>query len=153
MSVEYRTVVWLASAADDPHAAHNEWIERGVTLLRCNRIFGVVRIPAALLHAGMGGLDFSSDDLRFHIGGPVIHRPEGQYWVLIQSHAGLVWDEGADVPSLGADHYLGVPSLARTAPPGPHWVVPPRYEGDVCRPETLRKFIGYARKKLTPVDA
>jgi hypothetical protein len=148
----YRIVEWLARAADDPQQAHTEWATQGVTLLRCGKAFGAVRIPSHLVHAAMGDT-CTPDLLRFHLGGPVIHdTPEGPYWTLIFGHAGLVWDEGDDVPSLGDNHYLGVPSLTRTAPPGPHWVVAPRYDGDVCRPETVRKFIAYARTKL-PVEA
>lgn len=154
MTEEYRTLEWLVRAADDPKQARSEWAERDVTLLRCGKVFGVVRIPAELVHAGMGGPDFTADELRFHIGGPVIHdTPEGPYWALIFAHAGMVWDEGDDVPSLGDNHYLGVPALNRLAPPGPHWVVAPRFDGDVCRPETVRRFIAYGRKQLAPVEA
>ncbi|WP_225838651.1 hypothetical protein [Streptomyces sp. NK08204] len=154
MSVEYRIVEWLAYAADDPHQARNEWIERGVTLLRCGRRFGVVRIPADLVHAAMGGDEFTPEELHSNLDGPVIHdTPEGPYWVLIPGHAGLVWDEGDDTPPLGSNHYLGVPSLNRTQPPGLHWAVAPRFDGDVCRPETVRKFIARARRCLAAVDA
>jgi hypothetical protein len=154
MSVEYRIVEWLARAADDPQQARNEWAKQGVTLLRCGRSFGVVRIPGHLMRAVMGGDDFTTDELRFHLGGPVIHdRAEGPFWVLIQNHAGLVWDEGEDVPSLDRGTYLSVPNLSRTAPPGPHWVVLPRFDGDVCRPETVRRFVAYGRKKLASVEA
>jgi hypothetical protein len=149
----YRIAEWLARAADDTRKAHNEWADQGVTLLRCGKAFGVVRIPGELLRAAMGDVPFAADELRFHIGGPVIHdHAEGPYWALIHGHAGLVWDEGDDVPSLDNNTYLGVPSLARTQPPGPHWVVAPRFDGDVCRPETVRRFIAYARTKL-PVEA
>jgi hypothetical protein len=154
MSAEtYRIVEWLARAADDPDRARREWADRGVTLLRCGKTFGVVRIPAALVHADMGA-EFTSEELRFHLGGPVIHDgPESPYWVLIFGHAGLVWDGGEDTPSLDRDTYLGVPSLGRRTPPGPHWLVPPRFDGDVCRPETVRKFIARARRKLAAVEA
>lgn len=148
----YRIAEWLARAADTPERAHDEWATQGVTLLRCGRAFGVICIPGVLADSWTG-VEFGTDDLRFALGGPVFHRPDGPYWVLIHGHAGLVWDEGDDVPSLGDDHYLGVPSLTRTQPPGTHWVVPPRYDGDVCRPATVRKFIAQARQKLIPLEA
>ncbi|NUQ95318.1 MAG: hypothetical protein HOY79_01710 [Streptomyces sp.] len=149
----YRIAEWLARAADDPQQARREWAKQGVTLLRCGQRFDVVRIPAALMHAAMGET-FTADELHFALGGPVLHNTaEGPYWVFIYGHAGLVWDEGEDTPALGKNHYLGVPSLTRTQPPGPHWVVPPRYDGDVCRPETVRRFIARARQQLALVEA
>lgn len=150
MPVEtYRILEWLTRAADDPEQAHREWDQQGVTLLRCGKTFGVIRIPARLVRAGLVADDFPVEDLAVALGGPVIHDGrESPYWALIHGHAGLVWSEGDDVPSLGSDHYLGVPRLDRTVPPGPHWAVLPRFDGDVCRPSTLRRFIAQARERV-----
>ncbi|GHH30325.1 hypothetical protein [Streptomyces rubradiris] len=146
-------IEWLARAADDPGQAHQEWDRQGVALLRSGRSFSVVRIPANLVHAALGA-EFTAAELASQLDGAVIHDgPESPYWVLIRNHAGLVWDEGDDVPSLGTNHYLGVPSVARRTPPGLHWAVAPRFDGDVCRPSTLRTFIARARQQLAVTSA
>jgi hypothetical protein len=147
-------VEWLTRAADDPNRAHREWRAQGVTLLRCGHSFAAVRIPAALVRTAIGTSSpvFIAAALPFDLGGPVIHHtPESPYYALIQWHAGLVWDGEDDTPCLAVDTYLGVPSLDRTDPPGPHWAVAPRFEADLCRPSTVRRFIARARAKT--VDA
>ncbi|WP_157872337.1 hypothetical protein [Streptomyces silaceus] len=39
------------------------------------------------------------------------------------------------------NNYLGVPTLARTALPGPYWVVLPRFEGDLCEPSAVEGLV------------
>lgn len=148
MSVD-RIAEWLARAADDPHEAHREWDTQGVALLRCGRRFTAVRIPAAIVHAALDTTDPAviAGALPFDLGGPAIADGD-RYYALIHGHVGMVWDEGDDVPCLGQDTYLGVPRLDRLQPPGTYWAVAPRYDGDVCRPSTVRLFIRRARKKL-----
>lgn len=145
-------VEWLLRAADDPGQAIYEWRERGVTLLRCGRTFAAVRIPAALVYVALDTADpeIIAVEVPHALGGPVIWdaRPEGPFYALIQWHAGLVWDGAEDTPCLSIDSYLGVPALDRTGPPGDHWVVPPRNDEQLCRPETVRHFIQRARAKL-----
>lgn len=148
---------WLTRAADSPEQAHRDWAERGVTLLRCDRSFAAVRIPAHIMHAALDTDDPAAiaDALAFDLGGPVIWdgHATSPYYALIQWHAGLVWDGAEDTPCLATNTYLGVPSLGHTEPPGPHWVVAPRRDGDLCRPSTVRTFIARARRKLAPVEA
>lgn len=144
---------WLARAHPTPETVRREWSTQGVALLPCGRAFAAVRIPAVLVHAAVGTehLQEVTEALPFDLGGPVIHDSySGFYYALIQHHAGLVWDGEEDTPCLGRDSFLGVPSLSRQDPPGTHWVVTPRHDGDLCRPETVRKFIAQARLKLAP---
>lgn len=145
-------IEWLARAHPSPEQARREWTERGVALLPCGRQFAAVRIPPHLVHAALGTVDAQeiAESLAFDLGGPVIHdgRVTSSYYALIQWHAGLVWDGGEDAPCLATDTYLGVPRIERLRPPGPHWVVAPRRDGDVCRPSTVRTFIARARGKL-----
>lgn len=151
----YRIVEWLARAADDPQQAHDQWKTQGVALLRCGRRFAAVRIPADLVHAALGTDEAPAiaASLPFDLGGPVI-LDRAYYYALIFGHSGMTWDEGDDTPCLGSDTYLGVPRLDRMAPPGAHWVIVPRFDGDVCRPSTVRRFIARARKKkLAVVEA
>lgn len=148
---------WLLRAADKPDEAWRDWSGPGVTLLRCDRSFAAVRIPPQLVHAALGTTDPAAiaEALACDLGGPVIHdgHATSNYYALIQWHAGMVWDGEDDTPCLARDHYLGVPHLNRTAPPGPHWVVSPRHDEQLCRLSTVRVFIARARKKLAPADS
>lgn len=146
---------WLVRAHPSPDQARREWDAQGVALLPCGRQFAAVRIPATLVHAALGtdAPEAVAESLAFDLGGAVIHDGTitGPYYALIQWHAGVVWDCADDTRCLATpDHYLCVPHWSRRQPPGPHWVVAPRYEGDVCRPQTVRLFIARARKKLPP---
>jgi hypothetical protein len=144
---------WLARAHRTPETARKEWADQGVALLPCGRAFAAVRIPAVLVHAAVGTDDPQeiAEALPVDLGGPVIHDGyTGYYYPLIQHHAGLVWDGEEDTPCLGPESYLGVPRLSRREPPGPHWVVTPRRDGDLCRPQMVREFIARARLKLAP---
>lgn len=147
---------WLARAADNHATARHEWATQDVALLRCGNTFAAIRIPGALVHAALDTDDPAAvrEALVFDLGGPVIHdgHATSPYYALIQWHAGLVWDGGEDTPCLGRESYLGVPSLTRREPPGPHWAVAPRYDGDLCRPSTVRKLINRARKQLASAE-
>lgn len=151
--IEQFTAQWLAKAADEPDRAFREWDEHGVTLLRCGRSFAAIRLPHDLVHAALAPEEPTAEAIAFHLGGPLLHDGQHFYFALIQWHAGLVWDDQEDTPCLAVDTYLGVPRLDRRTPPGSHWVVAPRYDGDLCRPETLRRFIASGRQKLTRADA
>lgn len=151
---------WLLRAADDPGTAVREWRTHGVALLRCGKTFAAIRIPATLVHAALGTTDPQqiAAALPNALGGPAIwDGPEMPVYALIQGHAGLVWDGRDDTPCLGQDPsldtYLGVPALDRLAPPGPHWVVPPRTDEQLCRPSAVRGFITRARAMLAAVES
>ncbi|MFE6338595.1 hypothetical protein ACFVOK_36170 [Streptomyces sp. NPDC057798] len=108
------------------------------------------------MHAavGTGERRAVAEGLAFGLGGAVIHHGHvtSPYYALIQWHAGMVWDGAEDTPCLATNtHYPGVPHWSRQQPPGPCWVVPPRYEGDVCRPQRVRLFIARARQQLAPL--
>lgn len=53
-------------------------------------------------------------------------------------------------PCLYGDTYLGVPRLNRLEPPGTYWVVPPRYDGDLCSPQLVRELVDAGRRQLAP---
>lgn len=148
-------VEWLARAAPVPEQARCEWTDRGVALLPCGRTFGAVRLPAALVHAAADTDDTDAVAAALRaLDGPVIHdgRVTTPYYALVQPHAGLVWDGAEDTPALGPESYLGVPRLDWQRPPGPHWLIPPRREGDLCRPSLVRAFIAEARQQFAPVE-
>lgn len=143
---------WLTRTLppDKRDQAHTEWAERDVALLPLGVRFSVVRLPERLVHAALGSSDPDTvtGELAARLHGPVIHdtysygRP---YYPLIQWHAGVVWDGGDDAPCLGEGAYMGVPHIRRTTPPGTYWLIPPRREGDLCRPEAVQQLIQQAR--------
>lgn len=144
---------WLALAHPLPQQARAEWSNHGVTLLPLGKLFAAVRISGDLVHAAVGceGPGQVADALTERLRGPIIHdhRTVGPtYYALIQWHAGLVWDYGELAPCLQGETYLGVPRLDRREPPGTYWVVPPRYEGDLCRPQAVRELIDAGRRQL-----
>ncbi|WP_340378699.1 hypothetical protein U5640_28280 [Streptomyces sp. SS7] len=153
---QYRlTSEWLARAHPVPERAHAEWSHQAVALLPLGTSFAAVRLSGALVHAALGCEEASrvAFALRERLQGPVIHdhRTAGPtYYVLIQWHAGLVWDYGDTAPCLYGDTYLGVPRLDRVEPPGTYWVVPPRYDGDLCTPQLVRELVDAGRPQPAP---
>ncbi|MFI6011416.1 hypothetical protein ACIBAG_21795 [Streptomyces sp. NPDC051243] len=144
---------WLAQANPAPQQAFTEWTDQGVALLPLGKLFAAIRIPGDLVYAAVGGEESEqvADILRMWLRGPVIHdhRSMGPtYYALIQWHAGLVWDYGEVAPCLHGDTYLGVPRIDRREPPGTYWAVPPRFEGNLCRPQAVRELIDAGRRQL-----
>ncbi|MFB6933569.1 hypothetical protein [Streptomyces chartreusis] len=148
---------WLARAHPTPEHARAEWSVQGVALLPLGRQFAAVRVPGSLVHAALGSADADvvAELLPLRLRGPVIHdhRSTGPtYYALIQWHAGLIWDRGETAPCLQGDTYLGVPHIDRREPPGTYWVAPPRYEGDLCRPQAVRDLIDAGRQQIGQED-
>ncbi|MFD9505040.1 hypothetical protein [Streptomyces mirabilis] len=144
---------WLSWAHPVPEQAWAEWSAQGVALLPLGERFAAVRVAADVLHAAVGceepgRVAAALAELRT---GPVIHdhRTTGAaYYALIQAHAGLVWADDLLAPCLSKGTYLGVPRIDRRESPGTYWVVPPRHDGDLCRPETVRSLVRTGRQKL-----
>ncbi|MGW7543411.1 hypothetical protein ACWGKQ_20205 [Streptomyces sp. NPDC054770] len=85
------------------------------------------------------------------LGGSIIYDRRvagGTYYALIQGHAGLVWAYDDIATCLGYGTYLGVPRLDRQQPPGTYWLVPPRYEGDLCAPRSITALVKRGRSRL-----
>jgi hypothetical protein len=144
---------WLAHTHPSPQQARAEWSSHGVALLPLGERFASVRMPGEVVHAAVGSADPGRvpTDLSEWLCGPVIHDHRATvptYYALIQWHAGLVWDYGETAPCLQGDTYLGVPRIDRRQPPGTHWVVAPRYEGDLCKPQAVRELLDVGRQQL-----
>ncbi|MFD4631217.1 hypothetical protein ACFVYR_18455 [Streptomyces sp. NPDC058284] len=130
---------WLARALGEPAQARREWAETGVAMLPCGRRFDAVRLPERLVHAAVRSTDPQEVAARLaqSLNGPVIYDGRtmgGTYYALTRPRRKGAWRHQDVAPWLGTDTYLGVPKLTRTEPPGTHWVVAPRYEGDLCEP-------------------
>ncbi|WP_443049921.1 hypothetical protein [Streptomyces sp. NBC_00287] len=144
---------WLARAHPVPEQARMEWSKQGVALLPLDGRFAAVRLSEELVHAALAGegSEQVSAALAEELSGPVIHdhRAVGPtYYALIQGHAGLVWEFGDIAPCLCGDTYLGIPRVDRKRPPGTYWLVPPRYDGDLCRPQAVRELVVRGRRRL-----
>ncbi|MFJ4787546.1 hypothetical protein [Streptomyces sp. NPDC088794] len=151
-------VQWLARTHDTPRRAIAEWDSDGIALLPLGVTMSAIRLSGALVHAAVGTdeREVVAGALGACLNGAVIRdrslAADVTYYALIQQHAGLVWDLEADAPCLGKGVYLGVPALHRVQPPGPHWAVPPHYEGDLCRPQSVRELIATGLNHLMPAE-
>ncbi|MCT9081451.1 hypothetical protein [Streptomyces fulvoviolaceus] len=144
---------WLAKAHPVPKQARAEWANQGVALLPLGQRFAAVRLSGALVHAALNSDEprVVAETLSERLRGPVIHdnRTTGPtYYALIQWHAGLVWNYNRSAPCLRDDTYLGVPRIDRREPPGTYWVVPPSYEGNLCRPQAVRELVDAGHRQL-----
>ncbi|MFF8571210.1 putative ATP-grasp-modified RiPP [Streptomyces sp. NPDC015408] len=144
---------WLARSNPSPERARREWATQGVALLPLGERFAAVRMPARVVHAAV-----RSDDedqvavaLAESLGGSIIHDrlvSGGMYYALIQGHAALAWAYEDVATCLGHGTYLGVPRIDRQGPPGTYWVVPPRYEGDLCAPRAITALMRDGQTQL-----
>lgn len=144
---------WLARAHPVPDQVRAEWSSQGVALLPLGRRFAAVRLSGVLVYAALDSDDpgVVAEALAERLRGPVIHDNRAAvstYYALIQWHAGLVWDCNRSAPCLRDDTYLGVPRIDRREPPGTYWVVPPRYDGDLCRPQAVRDLVDAGHRQL-----
>ncbi|MFF5107116.1 hypothetical protein [Streptomyces sp. NPDC000134] len=110
-------------------------------------------MPAGIVHAAVEteDRDHVAVALGTSLGGSIIYDRRvggGTYYALIQAHAGLDWAYEPTTVCLGHGTYLGVPRLDRQQPPGTYWVVPPRYEGDLCAPHLIVSLLDRGRSML-----
>ncbi|MEU4796930.1 hypothetical protein [Streptomyces sp. NPDC023327] len=140
---------WLAHSQQAPEQARREWADTGVALLPLGRRFEAVRLPERLVLAAVCTTDPQQIAVLLGraLNGPVIHDNRamgGTYYALTRPRTGRAWAHQAIAPCLGTGTYLGVPRLDRRKPPGTHWTIPPRFEGDLCEPCTVAALITYA---------
>lgn len=145
---------WLARAHPAPDRVRTEWATQGVALLPLGERFAAVRMPADVVHAAVGTVDRDkvAVGLGESLGGSIIYDRRvsgGTYYALIQGHAGLVWAYEEIATCLGRGTYLGVPRLDQQQPPGAYWVVPPRFEGDLCAPRAIIALVRAGRSQQT----
>ncbi|AZM54180.1 hypothetical protein DMA15_17710 [Streptomyces sp. WAC 01529] len=136
----------MACAQQAPAQAQREWRDNGVALLPLGSRFEAARLPEQLVLAAMCTTNPQQITalLPRALNGPVIYDNRamgGTYYALMRPRADRAWTHQAVAPRLGAGNYLVVPRLDRTHPPGTHWVVTPRFGGDLCEPETVEALI------------
>ncbi|MEV6289892.1 hypothetical protein AB0M41_05475 [Streptomyces sp. NPDC051896] len=150
---------WLAQAHPVPERARSEWATQGVALLPLGHRFAAVRMASDVVHAAVDSSDHAQvvTALGKLLGGSIIYDRRvagGTYYALIQGHAGLVWAYDDIASCLGHGTYLGVPRIDRQQPPGTYWVIPPRYEGDLCAPRSITALVEAGRSRLgEPAEA
>ncbi|MEU1149576.1 hypothetical protein ACFYO9_33505 [Streptomyces sp. NPDC005863] len=148
---------WLARSLQEPAQAWREWAATGVALLPCGRRFDAVRLPERLVHSAVRSTDpkVVAARLTQSLDGPVIYDGRtmgGTYYTLTRRRRKGTWRHQDVAPWLGVDFYLGVPRLNRTEPPGTHWVVAPRFEGDLCEPLAVKALsrVGRTSEEAEP---
>ncbi|MFD7058519.1 hypothetical protein [Streptomyces sp. NPDC059906] len=144
---------WLARSSPSPERARREWASQGVALLPLGERFAAVRLPARVVHAAVRSKDRDQIAVALgeSLGGSIIHDRRaagGTYYVLVQGHTALVWPYADLATCLGHGTYLGVPRIDRQEPPGTYWVVPPRYEGDLCAPRAITALVQDGQTRL-----
>ncbi|MET9135354.1 hypothetical protein [Streptomyces parvulus] len=144
---------WLAHSDPSPERIRREWATQGVALLPLGQRFAAVRMPAPIVHAAVQSQDRDrvAVALGESLGGSIIHDrlvSGGMYYALVQGHAALAWAYQSVATCLGQGTYLGVPRIDRQEPPGTYWVVPPRYEGDLCAPRAITALLRDGRTRL-----
>ncbi|GAB2845959.1 hypothetical protein GCM10027074_11030 [Streptomyces deserti] len=152
-ALERAIAEWLARSHPAPEQVRREWAAQGVALLPLGGRFATVRMPSEVVHAAVRSKDRDEVAVALGelLGGSVIHDRRvagGTYYALIEAHAGLVWAYGDIATCLGRGTYLGVPRIDRQQPPGTYWVVPPRYEGDLCAPRSIVALVEGGRARL-----
>ncbi|MGC9376173.1 putative ATP-grasp-modified RiPP [Streptomyces sp. MH13] len=145
---------WLVGSDPSPERARREWTAQGVALLPLGERFAAVRMPAHVVHAAVRTQDRDRVAVALGelLGGSIIcdrRVAGGTYYALIQGHAALVWAYDEIATCLGSGTYLGIPRIDRQQPPGTYWVVPPRYEGDLCAPRAITALVSSGRARLT----
>ncbi|WP_369043520.1 hypothetical protein [Streptomyces sp. Midd1] len=144
---DHLVTTWLARSHSVPAEAKKEWEARGAALLTMGERLQAIRLSGRLVHAAV-----DSDDpdkvkaaLEDIVCGPVIRERQtwvgGLYYALISGHAGVTWDYEREAPIVGHGVYLVVPAIHRCEPPGPYWMIPPRFDGDLCRPASVRRLV------------
>ncbi|WP_369379256.1 DUF6415 family natural product biosynthesis protein [Streptomyces sp. cg36] len=143
---------WLASAHPTPATARQEWTRHGLALLPTGRVFGAVRIGAAIIHAAAQSGDPGTVGayLARTLGGPVIHDAYAasvSYYVLVPPGT-CAHHNTPDAQLLTpGTTWLGVPAPHRTARPGPYWICPPRHREDHCPPTGIDAVIRLGRRR------
>ncbi|MFJ8798548.1 hypothetical protein [Streptomyces sp. NPDC102487] len=148
---DHLITAWLSLSHQVPKEALRDWKETGVAVLALGTRIAAVRLSGELVRAAteMQEPRAVGAVLQARLGGAVIHDPRPDvFYPLIDSHAGVTWDDSRMAPCLGDGVYLGVPALRRTQPPGPYWSVLPRHEGDLCHPGALRELVARGSQAL-----
>ncbi|MFE6398998.1 hypothetical protein [Streptomyces alboflavus] len=135
---------WLARAHPSPREAVTEWANRDVSLLPLGVRFDAVRVPASRIHRSVCSEDPATvaaalDDW---LGGPVVRdlrASRGDYYVLVAP--GAEWNGKEE--RLGKGSFLVVPRVGNPSMIT-HWVVPPRYPGNLCSTARLRALLTLA---------
>lgn len=154
MALDTAIAEWLAGAHPIPGQVRAEWWAQGVALLPLGNRFAAVRMASDVVHAAVGSEDRGdvAVSLGELLGGSILYDRRvvgGTYYALVQPHAGLVWAYEDVATCLGHGTYLGVPRLDRQQPPGTYWLIPPRYEGDLCPPRAIISLVRAGRERLT----
>ncbi|MFJ8006056.1 hypothetical protein [Streptomyces fagopyri] len=130
-----------------------------MTVLAMGAHLAAVRLSGNLVHAAC-----ATDDpvqvaatLAEMLDGPVIRDRQAPvdvtYFALVGADAGAVGVRSRHSVYLGHGVYLGVPAPRHTGPPGAYWALPPRYEGDLCRPQAVEDLVRAGAQRLDRAES
>ncbi|WP_329402326.1 hypothetical protein [Streptomyces melanogenes] len=157
MNQAARTVTdWLASAHPVPAQARREF-DAGIALVPTGEKFDAIRLPAPIVHAAARNEDpdaVAAFLARALPGGAVIHDAYDigvWYYALVPAGTYADW-RVPGVECLRPGTWLGVPRVDLTAPPGPHWALPPDAVGSTCSARAVADLVevGQARLRQMP---
>ncbi|MFF9570668.1 hypothetical protein [Streptomyces sp. NPDC014685] len=143
---------WLLSGASNMREARDQWVSKGIALLRCGVVFAAVRIQADIVQAAAGTEDperigaYLKEVLR---GGPVfIDTSSQRYYALVPASMSRLPHWAGPVPGvecLGPGCFLGVPSPQRTEPERSrsYWCVPMDGPRALCSPDAVALLVAY----------
>ncbi|MFJ4717276.1 hypothetical protein [Streptomyces sp. NPDC088785] len=134
-----------------PAQATAEWDNHGVAMLPMGGRLAAIRLPGDLVHLALDSSDREqiAATLAELLEGPAIHDTySGSYYALIAWRDELVWRHETTAPCLATGHYVGIPRIDRTTPPGPHWVVAPRRDEDLCDLTAVAALVSAGRQRM-----
>jgi hypothetical protein len=155
---------WLLRAADDEAAAQKAWVDTGVALLNCGKLFAAVRMEGAVVWAAVGTEDLTEVDrylAEVLFGCPVFmtfnpHR----YYALVPANAAEQYEwvpkrqqlkQRLDTKLLSTGSYITVPMPERSTVPDrsiSYWSVPPRRAGELCSPHAVLQLLALGRYRI-----
>ncbi|WP_424861294.1 hypothetical protein [Streptomyces sp. MMS24-I29] len=143
---------WLLTAAPDMREARDQWVTKGIALLRCGAVFTAVRVQADIVQAAAGTEDPERIDAYLEealLGGPVfIDTSSQRYYVLVPASTSRLpqWASAVSgAECLGPGCFLGVPNPQRTGPDlsRSYWCVPMDGPGALCSPDAVSQLVAY----------
>ncbi|GAA3489687.1 hypothetical protein [Streptomyces cremeus] len=127
-----RIAAWLAHAHRTPSVAEEEWDARRVAMLPLGRRFDAVRIPAEVVHAGLGtdNRDAVGALLSTMLGGGPVIQDSDTVYALVAPGQAEKW--AAPTGSYRWRGWLTVPRPDQLAEPGVHWLTEMSRPGRLC---------------------
>lgn len=146
---------WLLGAAADEMEARRDWMNRGVAVLKCGRLFRALRVPEGLVQAAVGTTDRDETDAglaRALLGGPVVHDTAARtYSALLAADAGPTPSLMQAGTGFLADDFIGIPDpgLTRAGDGVRYWSVPLADGFGLCGVPAVAQLVEVGRYRIS----